>query len=97
MFNFELWKKKIADWIWKGSDPKLDEGALLDFNFPVTPVSAALPYESYDKATGLFINQKSIGFILELSPLLGASEEMLQVLHSIVRDLLPTHATLQVH
>ncbi|MAP25073.1 MAG: type-IV secretion system protein TraC [Rickettsiales bacterium] len=34
-----------------------------------------LPYESYDPETQLFFNKKSIGFVLEANPLVGASFE----------------------
>ena len=33
-----------------------------------------LPYRSYDAKSGLFINTESLGFVLELAPMMGADE-----------------------
>lgn len=51
-----------------------------------------LPYEAYDDENNIFINKKSRGFILEVSPLIGASEETVNILASLITDTLPADA-----
>ncbi|MHB1948326.1 MAG: type IV secretion system protein TraC [Gammaproteobacteria bacterium] len=58
-------------------------------------MATLLPYESYDEASGLFINKKSIGFVLEASTLIGSSEEIENILSSIITDTLPPTADMQ--
>lgn len=55
-------------------------------------ISKLLPYESYDPETSLFINKSSAGFILETNPLIGSSEEIENILTSIITDIMPPHA-----
>jgi hypothetical protein len=43
----------------------------------------------------VLINKKSIGFILEASPLTGASEETVNILSTILTNTLPPNADLQ--
>lgn len=54
-----------------------------------------LPYDSFDPQTQLFFNKKSQGFILESTPLLGANEETVNILASLLTDSLPKNADLQ--
>lgn len=58
-------------------------------------VSKLLPYETYHPETSLFINKRSAGFILETTPLIGSSEEIENILSSIITDILPTNADMQ--
>lgn len=58
-------------------------------------LSSLLPYDVYDSETGLFHNKRSAGFILEASPLLGASEETVNILASILTDVIPKNVDLQ--
>src|SRR5579872_4295551 len=58
-------------------------------------LSTLLPYESYDEISGLFVNKKSIGFVLEASTLIGSSEEIENILSSIITDTLPPTADMQ--
>lgn len=59
-------------------------------------ISDFLPYESFDSETSIFYNKKSIGFILEASPLVGANEEIVSILTSLITDVLPNNTDLQV-
>jgi len=65
--------------------------SLFDHHF----LSRLLPYETFDTETSLFINKKSIGFILETTPLLGSSEEVENILASVVTDILPANVDMQ--
>jgi len=58
-------------------------------------IASLLPYESYDEETSLFVNKKSKGFLLEASTLIGSSEEIENILSSIITDTLPPTADLQ--
>lgn len=58
-------------------------------------VSKLMPYETYHPETSLFINKRSAGFILETTPLIGSSEEIENILSSIVTDILPVNADMQ--
>lgn len=54
-----------------------------------------LHYEAFDPDTNIYINKKSCGFILEAAPLTGANEEMVNILASIITDVLPSDVDLQ--
>jgi conjugal transfer ATP-binding protein TraC len=58
-------------------------------------LSGLLHYETFNPESDLFINKKSIGFILEASTLTGASEETVNILSTILTDTLPPNADLQ--
>lgn len=58
--------------------------------FETYPLSSILPYETYDPESGLYLNKRSAGFVLEASPLTGANEEMVKILASLLADTLPT-------
>jgi conjugal transfer ATP-binding protein TraC len=58
-------------------------------------ISSLLPYETYNEESSLFINKKSLGFILEASTLIGSSEEIENILASIITDTLPPTADIQ--
>jgi len=54
-----------------------------------------LHYEGYDQENDLFLNKGSAGFILESYPLLGADEETINILWSILTDVLPPETDIQ--
>lgn len=58
-------------------------------------LSDFLPYEWYDPETGLFISERSVGFILETAPLVGNSENMQKELSNIFTQILPEDSSLQ--
>lgn len=58
-------------------------------------LSDFLPYEWYDPETGLFISEKSVGFILETAPLVGNNENMQKELSNIFTQILPEDSSLQ--
>src|SRR3990167_5233957 len=92
------WSSKIAraagDYTPSGllkSGDKINIAPYLDQHF----ISKLLPYETYHPETSLFINKISAGFILETTPLIGSSEEIENILSSIITDILPAHADMQ--
>ncbi|MCP4546815.1 MAG: conjugal transfer protein TraC, partial [bacterium] len=60
------------------------------------PIIGMLPYRAYDEESGLFINSSSCGFMLEVSPLSGATEETVNMLSAAFSDVMPDNSSLQV-
>jgi conjugal transfer ATP-binding protein TraC len=58
-------------------------------------LSSLLPYETYDVESSIYVNKKSVGFILETSTLIGSSEEVENILSSVITDTLPSTADMQ--
>ena len=58
-------------------------------------LSEILPYVSFDPQTQLFINQKSLGFIIETLPLVGCGEKMSRQLTGLFQHSLPLGSNLQ--
>lgn len=69
--------------------------ALSDLHYP--QVSSLLPYRYYDADSGLYVNQGSIGFMLEAQPLIGANEHIVQVLDDLVKSKLPREVPISFH
>lgn len=55
-----------------------------------------LPYFSFDPETEIFINKESLGFILEINPLVGANPSVVDSLDEFFRTKLPRKEVLQV-
>jgi conjugal transfer ATP-binding protein TraC len=62
----------------------------------VPMLSDWLPYRSYDPATRLFINTDSMGFIVELAPMVGADERTGDILTQFLSDGLPDGCEVQI-
>ena len=54
------------------------------------------PYRAYDEINGLYINKSSYGFILDVSPMCGATENAVNILTSMITDGIAEGATVQV-
>jgi conjugal transfer ATP-binding protein TraC len=59
-------------------------------------LSAWLPYRAYLPIEGLFINAASVGFIMEMPPLVGADERTAEILGQFFQEGMPPGAQLQV-
>lgn len=66
-----------------------------EMKFP--QVSSMLPYRDYDEDSGLFINNGSLGFMLQAVPLIGANEHIIQVLDDLVKSKLPRQTPITFH
>ncbi len=97
-FNLS-WSETLVRWLGEsvqfGVSKKTPSCQMLGDFFDQYPLSSLLPYETYDPDTQIFYNKKSVGFILEVAPLTGASEQTVQILASLLTDVLPTQADLQ--
>jgi len=65
-------------------------------SFDYASFNNILHYETYDPMTQIFHNKQSQGFILEAAALTGASEETAKIFTSILIDVLPKNADLQI-
>jgi conjugal transfer ATP-binding protein TraC len=59
-------------------------------------LGALLPYRFFDTESQLFINQSSIGFVIETLPLVGCREEYPKQLTGLFQHALPLGSNLQV-
>lgn len=55
-----------------------------------------IPFKYYDQDSGLFVNDKSIGFIIETQPLIGANEQLVESFSRILQSNIPREHFLQV-
>lgn len=58
-------------------------------------ISELLPYRYYDDVNRLFINENSLGFIFESSPLIGANPDTTNSLSGVFSDAIPNGCTIQ--
>jgi conjugal transfer ATP-binding protein TraC len=98
--HFTAFAAKLAHFLgektqWGVKEDLLDKEAVSEL-FTHYPLSSLLPYEAYDEKHALFINKKSVGFILEASVLTGATEETENILASLLTDVIPSYADLHV-
>ncbi|MEI9604969.1 TraC family protein, partial [Enterobacter hormaechei] len=59
--------------------------------------SRLLPYRDYDAETGLFMNEKTMGFMLEAQPINGANETIVSSLENLMRTKLPREVPVAIH
>ena len=64
--------------------------------FALDMLSDWLPYRVYDEGPGLYRNAHSKGFVLEVTPLIGADERTGEILGQFFSESLPQGACLQV-
>lgn len=62
---------------------------ILQENFSYPSITSLLPYREYDEKSDLFINNRSVGFIMEVAPLAGANQQVVQALDDLLRKKLP--------
>jgi conjugal transfer ATP-binding protein TraC len=58
-------------------------------------ISDLLPYRSFDETKQIFINDNSVGFALEATPLIGANDNVIDTLSGMFSDALPEGCTIQ--
>ncbi len=97
--QFKILSEKIAQWLgekmqWGVNQQTLDSERVSEL-FERYPLLSNLPYEAYDNENQIFINKNSMGFMLEASPLTGASEETETILTSLLTDVIPKEADIQ--
>ena len=95
MINFSQLHSKINQTI----NQTLGGENLAQNKKPATPqfhlIADLLPYRSFDEITQIFINQNSVGFALEATPLIGANNEVIDTLSGMFSDAIPEGCTIQ--
>lgn len=66
-----------------------------EMSFP--QFSRLLPYRDYNRESGLFMNDATMGFMLEATPVNGANETIVLSLDHLLRTKLPRGIPLCVH
>lgn len=66
-----------------------------EMSFP--QFSRLLPYRDYNQESGLFVNDATLGFMLEATPINGASETVALALDHLLRTKLPRGIPLCIH
>jgi conjugal transfer ATP-binding protein TraC len=77
----------------KGPSPEAQEFAENAFSNDL--YSKILPYQVFDSESGLFIGQKSMGFVLESLPLVGCDLSVQKEISSIFDDLMEEGSSIQ--
>lgn len=91
MINFQKLQKKINQIFGGESLSQNDKQPKTDFNL----IADLLPYRSFDESRQIFINDNSVGFVLEATPLIGATENVIDTLSGMFSDALPEGCTIQ--
>jgi conjugal transfer ATP-binding protein TraC len=91
MINFEQIQNKINQVF--GGETLSQSGELIEPQFYF--ISSLLPYRSFDDSRQIFINDNSVGFVLEATPLIGATENVIDTLSGMFSDALPEGCTIQ--
>jgi conjugal transfer ATP-binding protein TraC len=58
-------------------------------------ISEILPYRLYNEENKIYYNEGSQGFVVEASPLVGATDDTIQLIASIINYILPEGASIQ--
>jgi len=91
--------EKFAEWMGERTEFGVSSGTedipLIEENLDYQSLNRILPYDGYDPDSNIFYNKKSQGFVLETYPMLGASEENVNILTSLITDVLPQEVDLQ--
>lgn len=66
-----------------------------EMSFP--QFSRLLPYRDYNQESGLFMNDTTMGFMLEAIPINGANESIVEVLDHMLRTKLPRGVPFCIH
>ncbi|NEG64310.1 type IV secretion system protein TraC [Pantoea agglomerans] len=61
----------------------------LQESFSYPSLTSLLPWREFDERSDLFINTRSVGFMLEIAPLAGANQQVVQALDDLLRKKLP--------
>jgi len=85
---------KIAKTFGEDSSINPEYGRLQDI-MTADNLAKILPFESFNTEQGLFINQHSLGFVIEAIPVIGGDEHHQKLLNSIFEDFFHENASLQ--
>lgn len=95
---FQTLGKKIANLLGEdSSDSSTKEKQNIDSDacFSGTPLSSYLPYEVFDEENSIFINKKSLGFAIEMLPLVGSDNAYQKNINSLFDEILEEGESIQ--
>lgn len=73
-----------------------ETGLIADNSNSFSKMSSLFPYRVFEEIDGLYYNEGSYGFILEATPLCGASQDTVNILTGMITDGVPEGCTIQV-
>ena len=91
MINFEQIQNKINQAFGGEALSQKSAQAKPEFNL----IADLLPYRSFNELKQIFINDNSVGFVLEATPLIGATDNVIDTLSGMFSDALPEGCTIQ--
>ena len=91
VINFKQIQNKINQLLGGESLSQNGGQAKPEFNL----IADLLPYRSFDESRQIFINDNSVGFVLEAIPLIGATDNVIDTLSGMFSDALPEGCTIQ--
>ena len=99
VFDFSAWSARVAGFLGESQSVGVEQtnpilSSLSDL-LAQCPLSSLLPYETYDPDSQIFINKRSCGWMLEVAPLTGATPQTVEILGSLLTDVLPVNADCQ--
>ncbi len=83
----KLIRTMLGDLGWTDRNP-----SIVDASF----IADILPYRVYEKRRKLFFNRASTGFVIELSPLLGADAKIVSILTEFMSQAIPEKTHMQI-
>ena len=89
----------MAGWLDKFLGDLLGGPRKVDKALPSTAIPMFadwLPYRSFDPKTGLYYNSASRGFILEVSPLVGADDQTSEIIAQFLSEGIPDKTSIQI-
>lgn len=63
--------------------------------FPIPPLSKLLIYDAFDEEHGIFLNNESMGFVIECLPLVGGDDSTYKILDGLFQDTLEEGSSIQ--
>jgi conjugal transfer ATP-binding protein TraC len=91
MINFEQIQNKINQTFGGENLSQKKLGQKPEFHL----IADLLPYRFFDEAKQIFLNDNSVGFILEAAPLIGANDDVIDTLSGMFSDAIPEGCTIQ--
>lgn len=90
------WNEFFSSILLQDSEQPLASGSLRSLNerLGLYSLSQYLPYESFDPLTEVYHCKGTQGILLEASPMVGASDNQVELFYSLVQRLLPEGAIL---
>ena len=91
----QLIRKKLSRFLGETSSSMRETSGSSEDCFSKSALSSFLPYEVFDEENGIFINKKSIGFAIEMLPLVGSDHAAQKNINSIFEEILEEGESIQ--